>query len=48
MNGSVSSELEPALRKANEGEGPAIVNVAIDPRARRKPQQFDWLHTGRT
>ena len=45
---SESSELEPALREANEGEGPAIVNVAIDPRARRKPQQFDWLHTGRT
>lgn len=44
---SEPSQLEPTLRLANEGEGPAIVNIAIDPRARRKPQQFDW-HTGRT
>ncbi len=40
-------QLESTLREANEGEGPAIVNIAIDPRARRKPQEFDW-HTGRT
>ncbi|MPZ97997.1 MAG: oxalyl-CoA decarboxylase [Dehalococcoidia bacterium] len=40
-------ELLPALTEANEGEGPALVHIAIDPRARRKPQQFDW-HTGRT
>jgi len=40
-------QLESTMREANEGEGPAIVNIAIDPRARRKPQEFDW-HTGRT
>ncbi|MEE8336896.1 MAG: oxalyl-CoA decarboxylase [Dehalococcoidia bacterium] len=40
-------DLLPMLTAANEGEGPALVNIAIDPRARRKPQQFDW-HTGRT
>ena len=38
-------QLEPALRAANEGEGPAIVNIAIDPRAGRKPQEYGW-HTG--
>ena len=41
------SQLEATLRLANEGVGPALVNIAIDPQARRKPQQFDW-HTGRT
>ncbi len=40
-------ELIPALEAANSGEGPALVHIAINPRARRKPQQFDW-HTGRT
>ncbi|MEE8422003.1 MAG: thiamine pyrophosphate-binding protein [Dehalococcoidia bacterium] len=39
-------ELLPALTAANEGDGPAVINIAIDPRARRKPQQFQW-HTGR-
>ena len=42
-----TDQLESTMREANEGEGPAIVNIAIDPRARRKPQEFDW-HTGRT
>ncbi len=40
-------DLLPMLTEANEGEGPALVNIAINPRARRKPQEFDW-HTGRT
>lgn len=40
-------ELLPALRAANAGSGPALVHIVIDPRAQRKPQQFDW-HTGRT
>ena len=40
-------ELKPALEAANNGDGPAIVHIAIDPRAQRKPQKFDW-HTGRT
>lgn len=42
-----AEDLLPALRAANEGEGPALVHIVIDPRAQRKPQQFDW-HTGRT
>ena len=37
-------ELEPALTEANTGDGPAIVHIAIDPNAGRKPQQFGW-HT---
>jgi 2-hydroxyacyl-CoA lyase 1 len=40
-------ELLPALTAANSGEGPALVHIVINPRAQRKPQQFDW-HTGRT
>ncbi len=40
-------ELIPALTAANSGEGPSLVHIVIDPRAQRKPQQFDW-HTGRT
>jgi hypothetical protein len=24
-------------------DGPVIVNVLLDPRAGRKPQQFEWL-----
>lgn len=40
-------QLLPALQAANSGDGPAIVHIVIDPRATRKPQQFDW-HTGRT
>ncbi|MDP6606119.1 MAG: thiamine pyrophosphate-binding protein [Dehalococcoidia bacterium] len=39
-------ELLPALTAANEGDGPALINIAINPRAQRKPQQFQW-HTGR-
>jgi 2-hydroxyacyl-CoA lyase 1 len=42
-----ADQLAPALEAANSGEGPAIVHIAIDPRAGRKPQQFGW-HTGRT
>jgi 2-hydroxyacyl-CoA lyase 1 len=40
-------ELRPALEAANNGDGPALVHIVINPRAQRKPQQFDW-HTGRT
>ncbi len=40
-------EILPALKAANEGEGPALVHIVISPKAQRKPQQFDW-HTGRT
>jgi thiamine pyrophosphate-dependent acetolactate synthase large subunit-like protein len=44
---SEPGELEPALTAANQGDGPALVHITINPRAQRKPQQFDW-HTGRT
>ncbi len=44
---SEPGQLRPALEAANGGDGPALVHVAIDPRAQRKPQKFDW-HTGRT
>jgi 2-hydroxyacyl-CoA lyase 1 len=40
-------QLAPALKEANTGDGPALVHITIDPRAGRKPQEFDW-HTGRT
>ena len=36
-------ELERALKDALNEPGPNIVNVMIDPRARRKPQPFNWL-----
>ena len=39
-----ADQLEPVLREAMSGSGPAIVNIAIDPRAGRKPQEFGW-HT---
>ena len=32
-----------ALEEAMAFDGPAIVNVILDPRAGRKPQQFAWL-----
>ena len=38
-------QLAPALSAAHALEGPAVINVQIDPRARRKPQEFQW-HTG--
>jgi 2-hydroxyacyl-CoA lyase 1 len=36
-------ELEPALKEALATEKPSIVNIMIDPRSQRKPQQFQWL-----
>jgi 2-hydroxyacyl-CoA lyase 1 len=35
--------LKGALDEAMAFDGPAIVNVILDPRAGRKPQQFAWL-----
>lgn len=35
-------ELGPALREALASGRPAVVTVAIDPQAGRKPQQFHW------
>lgn len=37
--------LRDALDQALAFQGPAIVNVMIDPAAVRKPQQFEWLTT---
>ena len=36
-------ELEKSLKEALNDPMPNIVNVMIDPRARRKPQPFNWL-----
>ncbi len=36
-------ELSSALKEALAETVPTIVNVAIDPRAQRKPQKFEWL-----
>ena len=36
-------EMASALKQAIADDGPTIVNIAIDPRAQRKPQKFDWL-----
>ena len=39
------ADLRGALDEAMAFDGPALVNVRIDPRAGRKPQQFGWLTT---
>ena len=39
------ADLRGALDEAAAFDGPALVNVVIDPRAGRKPQQFAWLTT---
>lgn len=36
------ADLRPALDKAMSSGGPAIVNVVLDPRADRKPQEHFW------
>ena len=38
-------DLRAALDEAMAFNGPALVNVALNPRAGRKPQQFQWLTT---
>lgn len=37
------AELRPALEEAMASDMPTIVNIMINPRANRKPQQFAWL-----
>jgi 2-hydroxyacyl-CoA lyase 1 len=39
------ADLRGALDEAMAFDGPALINVAIHPRAGRKPQQFNWLTT---
>jgi thiamine pyrophosphate-dependent acetolactate synthase large subunit-like protein len=36
-------EIKPALEDAFASGKPAIVNIMIDARSQRKPQQFGWL-----
>ncbi|MBI4570411.1 MAG: oxalyl-CoA decarboxylase, partial [Chloroflexi bacterium] len=36
-------EVRPALDEALASGKPCVVNIMIDPRARRRPQQFGWL-----
>ncbi|MDZ4278431.1 MAG: thiamine pyrophosphate-dependent enzyme, partial [Dehalococcoidia bacterium] len=36
-------EVRPALDEAFASGKPAVVNIMIDPRARRKQQEFGWL-----
>ena len=36
-------ELDAALKKALAFNGPSLINVPLDPEARRKPQKFGWL-----
>jgi len=36
-------ELSSSLKEALAQDTPTIVNVAIDPKAKRKPQKFEWL-----
>jgi 2-hydroxyacyl-CoA lyase 1 len=36
-------QLRPALDAAFATDGPAVVNIMINPSAQRKPQQFGWL-----
>lgn len=36
-------EIRPALEEAFASGKPAVVNIMIDPRARRKPQEHGWL-----
>lgn len=38
-------DLRAALDAAMAFDGPALVNVQLNPRAGRKPQQFGWLTT---
>jgi 2-hydroxyacyl-CoA lyase 1 len=40
-----SSELKPALQAALSTDGPSLVNIMINNRATRKPQEFRWLTT---
>jgi thiamine pyrophosphate-dependent acetolactate synthase large subunit-like protein len=37
------AQLQAALKEALNDPKPNIVNVMIDPKSQRKPQQFEWL-----
>ena len=40
-----TADLRGALDEAMAFDGPALINVPLNPRAGRKPQQFGWLTT---
>ncbi len=37
------AEMSAALKEAVRDPKPNIVNIMIDPQAKRKPQKFEWL-----
>ena len=39
------ADLRSTLDEAMEHDGPAMINIPLNPRAGRKPQQFGWLTT---
>ena len=43
VNATTPEELDAALKKAFAHNGPTLINVPLDPEARRKPQKFGWL-----
>ena len=47
FNAITSSDLDAALKKALALNGPSLINVPLDPEARRKPQKFGWLTSTR-
>ena len=47
FNANNSEELEACLKQALAIDGPSLINVPLDPDAKRKPQKFGWLTTTR-
>lgn len=43
FNATNSEELDAAIQAALQIDGPSLINVPLDPDARRKPQKFGWL-----
>jgi 2-hydroxyacyl-CoA lyase 1 len=43
FNANNSEELDAAIDAALKIDGPSLINVPLDPDARRKPQKFGWL-----
>ena len=47
FNAIDSAQLDAALQQALAMPGPSLINVPLDPDARRKPQAFGWLTSTR-
>ncbi len=47
FNANNSEELDACLKQALALDGPSLINVPLDPEAKRKPQKFGWLTTTR-